>query len=177
MASLNSSYCFQLTCFTPALASSPPTFTLWAKYHGNRSLSVASSSPCLNISITDGTVRSLDRRLRGPPDKAVSARGKRSCTRQRTYGHPKVWFFFGKTISRKITLSELALVSLDSSNTSRSRCAIALNSPCEPTRKSKKDRMDLQFKRKDLLIPDTTQPLHQQRQQRPICLKRRERSL
>ena len=102
MASLNSSYCFQLTCFTSALASSPPTFTLWAKYHGNRSLSVASSSPCLNISITDGTVRSLDRRLRGPPDKAVSARGKRSCTRQRTYGHPKVWFFFGKTISRKI---------------------------------------------------------------------------
>ena len=102
MASLNSSYCFQLTCFTSALASSPPTFTLWAKYHGNRSLSVASSSPCLNISITDGTVRSLDRRLRSSSDEAVSARGKRSCTRQRTYGHPKVWFFFGKTISRKI---------------------------------------------------------------------------
>ena len=102
MASLNSFYCFQLTCFAPALASSPPTFTLWAKYHGNRSLSVASSISFLNISITDGTVRSLDRRLRGPSDEAVSARGKRSCTRQRTYGHPKVWFFFGKTISRKI---------------------------------------------------------------------------
>ena len=88
---------------------------------------------------------------------------------------PRFGFSSGKQSQEKF--SELASVSLDSSNTSRCRCAIALNSPCEPTRKSKKDRMDLQFKRKDLLIPDTTQPLHQQLQQRHICLKRRERSL
>jgi hypothetical protein len=86
---------------------------------------------------------------------------------------PRFGFSSGKQSQEKF--SELASVSLDSSNTSRCRCAIALNSLCERTRKSKKDWMDLQ--RKDLLIPDTTQPLHQQLQQRHICLKRRERSL
>lgn len=112
--------------FTQALASSPPTFTLWAKYHGNR----------WHCAI--------------PWPKATRPTW-RSCQRQ------------GEAFLHKAThvwsSQELALVSLDSSNTSRCRCAIALNSRCEPTRKN------------------TTQPLHQQRQQRPICLKRRERSL